>query len=131
MKHIELMKTEYLTIEYNAVDDYITANWTGPQTDASIKNGYDNISFFLKKEMCHKLLDNHRQVQGLWDDLANWFAYNWHPRAEASGLTYHACVYSADTFSRLSTDKAIHMVKDGIVEGFETVSEAEGWLMSM
>ncbi|MCC9167921.1 hypothetical protein [Pontibacter harenae] len=44
------------------------------------------------------------------------------------GLQYHACVYSKDTFSRLSTEQAIRMMEKGIVEGFETVTAAEGWL---
>lgn len=131
MKHIQLLQTEYITIEYNAIDDYITAIWKGAQTDETIKKGYESICLFIKKEFCHKLLDNHREVHGLWVNLAEWFAFDWHPRAEASGLTYHACVYSGDVFSKLSTDKAIQMVKEGIVKGFDMDVDAENWLKSM
>lgn len=128
MKHIKLLTTEYLEIEYNLVDDILVSNWSGPATKDTILNGYESISYFLKKQFCHKLLDNQLEVKGIWVDLAAWVAQDWHPRAEAMGLQYHACVYSNDTFSRLSTDKAIRMVEKGIVKGFETAEAAEGWL---
>jgi hypothetical protein len=130
MRHIKLLTTEFLTIEYNAVDDFLFADWHGNLTNDAIVQGYENILFYLKREHSHKLLDNHYDVKGLWAELAEWCANDWHPRAEAAGLEYHAAVYSQDLFSRLSTDKAIRMVKSGIIKGFDTVKEAEGWLNS-
>ncbi|WP_018476586.1 hypothetical protein [Pontibacter roseus] len=131
MKHIKLLTTDSLTIEYNAVDDYLYANWRGDFTKDTVQQGYEQILFFLKKERCHKLLDNHYEVQGLWLELTDWLAYDWHPRAEADGLLYHAAVYSQNHFSRLSTDQAVRMVRKGVVKGFETVENAEGWLNSL
>lgn len=131
MRHIKLLTTDSLTIEYNAVEDHIAAIWQGAFTNDVIKQGYEQILFFLQKEHCHKLLDNHYNVQGLWVELTDWLAYDWHPRAEQAGLQYHAAVYSQDYFSRLSTDKAISMVRDGIAKGFETAENAEGWLNSL
>jgi len=128
MKHIKLLTTDFLEIEYNLVDEILVCNWTGMITKEAIMNGYESISFFLKKEFCHKLLDNHMGVRGIWSEQSGWMAHDWHPRAEAAGLRYHACVYSADTFSRLSTDQAIRMVKNGIVKGFDSPDAAEGWL---
>ncbi|NDK56504.1 hypothetical protein [Pontibacter fetidus] len=130
MKRIKLLVTDFLSLEYNAIDDYLIANWHGELTNEAVMHGYENILFFLKKEHCHKLLDNHYEITGLWSELSDWFAENWHPRAEAAGLEYHAAVYSQDHFSKLSTDKAIKMVKSGIVKGFDTVENAEGWLNS-
>ncbi len=86
------------------------------------------MSALLKKQVCRKLLDNHLEVEGIWAELAGWMAYDWHPRAETMGLEYHACVYSKNTFSRLSTEQAVKMVKTGIIKGFDSVSAAEGWL---
>jgi hypothetical protein len=131
MKHIKLLSTDYLTLEYNAVDDYLVANWHGTLTNEAVKQGYENILFYIKKEHCHKLLDNHYQVQGVWDDLAAWCAYDWNPRSVAAGLNYHAVVYSKDHFGKLSTDKAIRLGKSGIIVGFDTEKEAEGWLTFM
>lgn len=130
MRHIKLLTTEFLTIEYNAVDDFLFADWHGNLTNDAIVQGYENILFYLKREHSRKLLDNHYDVKGLWAELAEWCAYDWYPRAGAAGLEYHAAVYSQDHFSRLSTDKAIRMVKSGIIKGFDTVQEAEGWLNS-
>lgn len=130
MRHIKLITTEFLTIEYNAIDDYLYADWSGAVTAKGMKQGYEQILYFLQREHSHKLLDNHYNVQGMWAELADWFAYDWHPRAEAAGLEYHAAVYSQDHFSKLSTDKAIKMVKSGIVKGFDTVENAQGWLNS-
>ena len=128
MKHIKLLTTDYLEIEYNLIDDILVGNWTGPLTKEEIVDGYEHISFFLKKQLCHKLLDNHLEVQGMWVDQAAWMARDWHARAEAQGLQYHAYVYSKDIYSRLSTDQAIRMVEKGIVKVFDTASAAEGWL---
>ncbi|WP_242921287.1 hypothetical protein [Pontibacter liquoris] len=131
MKHIKLLTTDFLALEYNAVDDYLIANWQGELTNEAIMQGYENILFYIKKEHCHKLLDNHYNVQGLWAELAEWCAYDWNPRAVAAGLQYHAVVYANSHFSRLSTDKAMRLVKSGIIEGFDTVQDAEGWLTFM
>ena len=128
MKHIKLLTTAYLEIEYNMIDDFVVGNWTGPLAKEEIVDGYEHISSFLKKQFCHKLLDNHLGVQGMWVEQAEWMARNWHPRAEALGLQYHACVYPSEIYSRLSMDKAIRMVEKGIVKGFDTVAAAEGWL---
>lgn len=131
MRHIKLLTTDSLTLEYNAVEDYIVATWQGAFTSDVIKQGYEQILFFLQKERTHKLLDNHYDVQGLWVELTDWLARDWHPRAERAGLKYHAAVYSQDYFSRLSTDKAISMVQTGIAKGFESAENAEGWLNSL
>ena len=130
MRHIRLLTTEFLTIEYNAIDDYLYADWNGAVTLEGMKQGYEQILYFLQREHGHKLLDDHLDVEGLWAELADWFAYDWHPRAEAAGLQYHAAVYSQNYFSKLSTDKAIKMVKSGIVKGFDAKTNAEGWLNS-
>jgi len=131
MRHLNLFTTNFLKIEYNAVDDILVSQWSGPLANEDVINGYENISFFLKKNVCHKLLDNHLEVQGIWSDISDWVAYDWHPRAEAAGLRYHACVYAKSVFSRLSTDQTIRMIKTGIVKGFEEVSSAESWLKDM
>lgn len=131
MRHIKLFSTDYLTLEYNAIDDILAANWHGIITNEAIRQGYEHILFYLAKERCHKLLDNHYGIQGLWVDLTDWLAYDWHPRAEEAGLHYHAAVYSQDVFSKLSTDRAISMVRKGVVKGFETAETAENWLHSL
>ncbi|NEM96114.1 hypothetical protein [Pontibacter burrus] len=131
MKHIKLLTTDHITIEYNAIDDYIYADWHGALTNEVIMEGYEKILFFLAKEHCHKLLDNHYHVQGLWADLAEWCAYDWNPRSVAAGLQYHAVVYSKDYFSMLSTDKAIRLAKSGIMKGFDSLQDAENWLKFM
>lgn len=130
MKHIPLHSTDYLAIEYNAVDDILISNWRGTLSNEEIKKGYEAIAVQLKKQFCHKLLDNHLDVRGLWADLAEWVAFDWHPRAEALGLEYHACVYSTSTFSQLSTEKAISLIKTSIAQGFEHRDAAENWLKS-
>ena len=131
MRHIKLLTTDSLTLEYNAVEDYLEATWHGAFTSEVIKQGYEQILFFLQKERCHKLLDNHQDVQGLWVELTDWLAYDWHQRAETAGLQFHAAVYSRDYFSRLSTDRAIGLVRHGIAKGFETTENAKNWLNSL
>jgi len=129
MKHISLYKTDFLKIEYNLVDEIVIATWSGPLSGGEIINGYENVSFFIKKNFCHKLLDDHSDVQGIWADLSDWVAFDWHPRVVDLGLQYHACVYSRSVFSRLSTDLTIKMMKEGIVKGYDTIIDAQNWLL--
>lgn len=128
MKHIKLLSSEFLEIEYNLIDDILVGNWSGEPTNEVIRSGYENLSYFLKKQFCHKLLDNHLEIRGMWSEVSSWVALDWHPKAEEMGLHYHACAYSKDAFSRLSTDQMIRMVQRGITKGFDTVEAAEGWL---
>ncbi|GGK66934.1 hypothetical protein ACD591_02900 [Rufibacter glacialis] len=130
MKHRHLLSTESLTLEYNAIDDILLSKWKGHLSNEQIKEGYESIGVHLKKNFCHKLLDNHLEVRGLWVDLAEWVAKDWHPRAEALGLEYHAFVFSTSTFSHLSTEKALSLITTSIVAGFEEEGSAEKWLKS-
>jgi len=130
MKHVSLYETDFLRIEYNLVDEMVVATWSGSLSGEEIIQGYENISVLIKKNYSHKLLDNHTNVQGIWSKLTDWLAYDWHPTAKNFGLQYHAMVYSKSAFCRFSTEKSIRLMEEGVVEGFNTVHDAQNWLLS-
>jgi hypothetical protein len=131
MRHRILSELGYLTLEYDAVEEYIHAIWQGEQTDETIREGYEQILYYLHLERCARLLDNHLAIHGLWVSQAHWFAHDWYPRAVEAGLQYHTIVYSQDYFSQRSTQQAIDEVPGGLVAGFTDVEVARKALLAM
>lgn len=127
-----LYKSSYITIQYDVVDDYLSAIWTGEQTGDSIREGCELILKHLDRQHCHKLLNDNTQVKGMWAEAAGWMANDWLPRLKEAGCQYFAHVYSPDLYSRLSADKAFGTwVKDLILTTFQEKGPAQSWLKSM
>lgn len=131
MRHQLLAEFGYLTLEYDAVEEFIHAIWQGEQTDDTIREGYESILQYLRLERCARLLDNHLAIHGLWVSQTDWLAFDWYPRAVAAGLQYHTVVYSLDFFSQRSTREAIAKIPGGLVAGFSDVEVAQKALLSM
>ncbi|MGV3641627.1 MAG: hypothetical protein ACO1NZ_13965 [Adhaeribacter sp.] len=127
-----LYKNSFLTIQYDVLDDYMSAIWTGEQTGQSIMEGCELILRHLEKQHCHKVLNDNTQVKGMWADTADWVANNWLPRMQQAGCQYFAHVYSPDLYSRLSADKSFaNGVKDLILTTFQEKGPAQSWLKAM
>ena len=127
-----LYRNSYITIQYDVVDDYLSAIWTGEQTGESIREGCELILKHLARQHGHKVLNDNTQVKGMWADAADWVANNWLPRMQQAGCQYFAHVYSPDLYSRLSADKSFaNGVKDLILTTFQEKGPAQSWLKAM
>ncbi|HYF04374.1 MAG TPA: hypothetical protein VEC36_13405, partial [Patescibacteria group bacterium] len=108
-------------------------DWKGFQLIESVKNGCEQILFFLKEHNCTKVLNDNTNVTGVWSGASEWVAMDWFPRMRAAGLKKFAWVYSPSYFSRMSTDKTLDatpedILNEKIIRVFTDKREAEEWL---
>lgn len=130
MRYQTLAEHSFLTLKYDMVGQYLHALWHGEQTDETIRAGYEAILQQLVAERCTRLLDDHYDIKGIWLSQADWFAYDWYPRAVAAGLQHYTAVYSQDFFSRRSTQTALSLIPGGLLTGFIEVDTARQALLA-
>lgn len=131
MRHQILFRSPNLELDYDPIDDYLHARWAAAQTLDSTRAGYEQILVQLRASHCHRLLDDRREAQGIWGDLADWIATDWYPRARAAGLVVHAIVFSHDFFGRLSTELVLARVSGGLIAGFDSEEAARRAVLEM
>jgi hypothetical protein len=119
----------YLTIEYDAANQWVYNNWIGYQTYIGIIAGADACLHPLQENACTYLLNDNRQVIGPWNHAVEWIVKDWAPRAIAQGLTHFAQVVSPESLAALSAE-AMHMgIGDRLqIKMFSTIEEAQAWL---
>ncbi|GAB3308179.1 hypothetical protein GCM10027348_39610 [Hymenobacter tenuis] len=131
MHHRIVFSSDHLVLEYDVLANYLHAIWGREQTGSTIQAGYEQILLTLQHEFCHRLLDNHRAIEGIWIEAAEWVSQDWYPRAQRAGLQAHAIVYAAEFFGRRSTEEVVRRIAGGAVVGFEEVDVARRALLSM
>jgi len=119
----------YLTIEYDAVNQWVYNNWIGYQTYIGIIAGADACLHPLREYACPYLLNDNRQVIGPWDHAVQWIVEDWAPRAVKEGLTHFAHVVSPESLAALSAE-AMHIGIGGRLQMrmFGDYAEAQTWL---
>jgi hypothetical protein len=123
---------DFITIEYNSLNNWLYADWKGYQTEGSVKLGCENILQALLQYKCTKVLNDNTNVLGIWTPAAKWVGAEWFPRMEKAGLKYFAWVYSPSKLSQVSTTEAIHHTPDKeLVQTFYEIEAAKKWLLSV
>lgn len=121
-----LFKAKNLEISYDSSNKYLYCNWMGFQNKQSIMACGATILDLLKKKGASKVLNDNTQVNGPWQDAAEWTATVWFPDMIKAGLRHFAWVFSRDIFSELSAKRA--MPANDIVKSFNDLEEARKWL---
>lgn len=121
---------DFVEISFDTNNNWLHANWNGYQSDASVKEGCELILEALTRFNVSKVLNDNRQVLGIWTGVADWLARNWFPRMRAAGMKRFALIYSPSRMSQVSADAAMLLYDpDGRdVVGFYSESAAIGWL---
>lgn len=119
----------YLTIAYDAANDWVYNNWIGYQTCIGIMAGADACLHPLRENDCAYLLNDNREVVGPWDHAVEWIVSHWAPRAIAQGLTHFANVVSAESMAAQSAE-AMRLGIEGQLQMrmFGSIAEAQAWL---
>ena len=119
----------FLTIEFDALNQWVYANWSGYQTRASIRQGADTYLEILVQYNCPYLLNDNRLVAGPWSQVTEWITQDWAPRAIAQGLTHFAHVISPESLARLSAENLQHSISSSFqMQIFENPEKAKEWL---
>lgn len=84
--------------------DLLHVRWHGHLTPDSLVRGAQagmELPAFTHRPLPRRILTNHLQASGNWDEAAPWLHYDWLPRAQARGLYRLAHLVSPDPGSRL------------------------------
>ena len=127
-----LFEEPYVTIAYDHANEWLYANWLGDQDLTSVQAGAREMLRLLPLHRCHKVLNNNTLVTSMWSEAAEWGGKEWFPAMATAGLQYFAWVYSANLYSRLSTDLTLQFtVGNPIVATFDDVETATAWLKKL
>jgi len=122
----------FLTIEFDAQNQWVYADWSGYQTRASIMQGANIYLEVLAECNCPYLLNNNSLVAGLWSQNTEWLINDWAPRAVAQGLTHFAHVISPESLARLSAENLQNKISSFFrMQIFEKPDQAKEWLQQV
>ena len=130
MHHHLLYESASLVLNYDLVDNVLDARWTAAQTLATTRAGYEQILAELPALHCHRLLDDRRNSRLMWDELAEWMATDWYPRAHRAGLRHHAVVFANDFFGHRATEVVLGRIDDGQLVGYHSEVAARRALLA-
>ena len=124
-----LLHEPHIAISYDHLNDWLCADWQGEQNLRSVQQGGHDMLRLLSQQRCHKVLNDNRNVTGMWSEAAEWAGKDWFPAMVAAGLRYFAWVYSPNVYSRLSTDLTLQFTRGNVVVAtFDDVATARAWL---
>lgn len=127
-----LILEPHITIHYNAVDDILYADWTGEQTNETVRDGCEKVLHYMKQFRCQKILNDNTNVTSIWSEAADWVATDWFPRMGAAGCKFFAWIYSPNIYSKLSTDEALKYGTGSVITiTFKNKETAQAWLKVM
>lgn len=119
----------FLTIEYNAANNWVVNTWLGYQTPESIVKGANACIEVIKKYNCPYLLNDNEQVVGPWDHATDWIAEDWTPRAIAAGLTHFAHIASPESLAASSAEMMGQKISGSFnMQTFSNQEDAKAWL---
>ena len=128
-----LLDTPSISISFDFIENWLYAEWKGPQDLESVQTGAREMLRLLQLERCHKVLNDNRRVTTIWSDAAEWGGQIWFPQMAAAGLQYFAWIYSPNAYSRLSTDLTLQYTDatGPIVATFDHIDTARNWLRNV
>lgn len=80
---------------------YWHGHLTAPSLVLAVQAGLD-LAPFAGQSLPRRVLTNHHQASGSWEEAVPWLQYDWLPGAQARGLELLAHVVSPDPASRLT-----------------------------
>jgi len=129
VKHDDFYKDQSITIAFNPAYHRLDVDWIGYQNYESVYKGGMMMLEMMRKNNCHKIVNDNRHVLGTWSDAADWARETWFPMMEQAGLEYFAWVYSNSAFSKLSAQKSADVTMGKVITQFFTdLQLAEDWI---
>jgi hypothetical protein len=129
MPYSILLDSPSLVIGFDAVNEWVYADWRGPQNSETIKHGGEQLLYFLREKGCCKILNDNRHVAMPWTaDGMEWVTYNLMPRLTDAGLQYMAWVHSTTHDGWRFIDCSLRSTTTTMVVAFEDLWSACLWL---
>ena len=119
----------FLTIEFDAANQWIYNNWTGVLPTEKVIQGCQATIDFLREKPCAHMLNDNREVIGSWNSANEWIATNWMPQVLALGLKRFAHIVSPGIFGQASAEEMVTRVGTQLeIRLFKDVELAKQWL---
>ena len=119
----------FLTIEFDAANQWIYNNWTGVLPTEKVIQGCQATINFLREKPCAHMLNDNREVIGSWNSANEWIAANWMPQVLALGLKRFAHIVSPGIFGQASAEEMVTRVGTQLeIRLFKDVELAKQWL---
>ncbi|RNI29241.1 hypothetical protein [Rufibacter latericius] len=132
MHNRTLLQEPHLNIRLDLLTDILRVEWTGPQTEETVKDGCEKILKHVASTRTSKVLNNNSPATGNWSGAADWAAKIWFPALHKAGVKFFAWVLSPELYSQLSTKETLkNNIKGILVLSFEERDPAENWLKVM
>ena len=119
----------FLTIVFDAANQWIYNNWTGVLPTEKVIQGCQATINFLREKPCAHMLNDNREVIGSWNSANEWIATNWMPQVLALGLKRFAHIVSPGIFGQASAEEMVTRVGTQLeIRLFKDVELAKQWL---
>ena len=119
----------FLTIEFDAANQWIYNNWTGVLPTDKVIQGCQATIEFLRENRCAHMLNDNREVIGSWNSANDWIAANWMPQVLKLGLKRFALIVSPGIFGQASAEEMVTRVGSQLeIRLFKDVELAKQWL---
>ena len=119
----------YLTIEFDAANNWIYNSWIGVLPTEKVIQGCQATLEFLRENPSANMLNDNRKVVGSWSAANDWIAQNWMPQALAMGLKRFAHIVSPGIFGQASAAEMVTRVGTQFeMRLFQDIALAEAWL---
>ncbi|TLV01625.1 hypothetical protein FEN17_18770 [Dyadobacter luticola] len=125
----------YAVLTYEPNKNYLLMKWVGYSTEEEVKLASSKMMDWQQKEgllrKCKFHVHDTKEIEGAWIGVVEWIEKEMFPFCYQFGLRYNLSVTSPDLFSKMSS-VALHQMNSGLVPTilFETLSQAESWLMA-
>lgn len=124
----------FYEIEYLKNTKILYSNWIGSYLSVEqVKQGCLLGLDKIKEHKCSLLLNDNRQLEGVWDEANDWIATEWMPQAIQAGLMQFAHILPQDLFAQLSAEFMEENAKkvENIfqLKMFNNREDAEKWLL--
>lgn len=118
----------YITVEQDTANRWISVDWMGYLTTDSIKTGARAYMDLLARSGYQAVLNDTRNVLGPWDHSMDWVINEWAPNAAAAGLRYLAMISTPDSMADSSAATFYAQLKAFETRIFDNEIDAKAWL---
>jgi hypothetical protein len=132
-----LHESPNLVIAFEPAHALIYANWLGAQDEAAIRGGgaamLEAMRAMHQAHGCTKVLNDNRQVEGVWGHSVDWAAKEWLPAMVDAGLSSFAWILSKMALVNMSGVRMRIRVDANATELMATFPDedsARAWLAS-
>lgn len=119
-----------MILEPDHQNHWLYYKWRGFLLMEELQNGYNAILELVEKEKFTALLADHSSIVGPWNEVVEWLANEWTPRANQAGLKHFAIKTANDLFSNISLELFMLDNRNPAykIQVFEKLPDAQDWL---